>query len=136
MSRAALILGLAVTLACGSPLEAARPVGSEFIEVDYPPPPAQIEEMSESLSGRPECRWLDGHYRWQGRRWEWVAGQWVVPRPRCARVPGSTSWSKERPPKLYYTPPYWYSTDASRPAKAGACAAPVPCQSQPSPTAQ
>lgn len=134
--RAVLVPVLLAALGCGGPIEAARPVGSEFIEVDYPHPPAQVEEMTERLNGRPECRWLDGYYRWQGRRWEWVPGQWFVPPARCARAPGSLSWSKERPPKLYYTPPYWYSTDLNRQALGPACAPPVPCQSQPSPIAQ
>ena len=79
-------------LACGSTPTPTRPVGNEFIEVDYPPPPAQIEEFTEELAGRPECKWLDGYYAWQGRRWEWIPGLWVVPPLACARAPGSLAW--------------------------------------------
>lgn len=75
----------------------------------YPPPPAQVEEMSESLEGHPECRWLDGHYEWRGRRWLWVSGEWVVPPAGCRYEPGVLDWGTGDPPKLYYTPPRWYA---------------------------
>ena len=118
-------------LACGSPAPAARPVGSEFIEVEYPPPPARIEELTEKLPGRPDCTWIDGHYAWLGRRWEWVPGLWVVPPPSCARAPATLTWMRRDPPQLYYTPPYWYPTDATSPVKARTCPPPIPCQNQP-----
>jgi release factor glutamine methyltransferase len=62
-------------LACGARREPPRPVADDFIEVEYPPPPAQVEEMSEELAGRPECIWQDGHYEWSGRRYRWIPGQ-------------------------------------------------------------
>ncbi|HEY8945174.1 MAG TPA: hypothetical protein VIM73_12975, partial [Polyangiaceae bacterium] len=99
---------------CGARVEPARPVGKEFIEVDYPPPPAQIEEMTETLAGRPDCRWMDGSYSWQGRRWEWSGGRWVVPPAGCAHFPGTLFWSKPPKARLYYTPAGWYPTDPSR----------------------
>lgn len=129
MTRAKLPESVALTLlvACGGRVEPARPVGSEFIEVDYPPPPAQIEEIDERLPGRPDCRWMDGHYAWRGRRWEWVPGRWVVPPAGCAWAPGTLTWSNTVPARLYYTPPYWYATNSN--ANQRTCPAPVPCQS-------
>lgn len=120
---------LASSLACGPRPVPSPPVGSEFIEVDYPPPPAQIEEIQRALPGRADCSWLDGHYRWQGRRWEWLPGAWVVMPAGCARAPGTLSYSKGPEPRLYYTPPYWYATGTSNTPQAAPCAPVVPCQS-------
>lgn len=118
---------LVLGMSCGPRAEPSRPVGSEFVEVDYPPPPAQIEEMTEALPGRPECSWMDGSYVWQGRRWEWISGQWVVPPQGCARAPGTVFWSKPPEARLYYTPPSWYPTNASRRAEQAPCPPAVPC---------
>jgi hypothetical protein len=126
-----LLLGEALLLACGSRTIASRPVGSEFIEVDYPPPPARIEEIPEQLAGRPDCRWMDGFFSWQGRRWEWNPGRWVVAPAGCERAPGALNWSRQDPPRLYYTPPYWYAADASGTLSQRPCAAPIPCQTPP-----
>lgn len=123
-------LGIAGTLAaaCGPRPEPTHPVGTEFIEVDYPPPPAQIEEMTETLAGRPECFWMDGSYFWQGRRWEWAPGSWVVPPTGCVRSPGTLFWSTGREPRLCYVPPAWYPTDLSRMVgKRSPCPAAIPC---------
>lgn len=122
--RALLLL---IVLGCGRTPAPTRPVAEEFLEVDYPPPPAQIEEMAEELPGRPECEWLDGHYVFRGRRWQWVAGQWIVPPADCSYEPPRVSWSSGKSPRLYYTPPRWYRTDGKT-----ACQAPLPCLS-PSP---
>lgn len=126
--------------ACGARREPPRPVADDFVAVEYPPPPAQVEEMSEELAGRPECIWQDGHYEWSGRRYRWIAGEWIVPPPGCAYAPAALTWSRTSPARLYYTPPRWYRTDAdwlpagensetSRPAP---CALPIPCLTRPS----
>jgi len=108
--------------ACGRAPEAARPVADEFVEVDYPPPPAQIEEREETLAGRPECRWLNGHYQWRGRRWQWVEGTWIVPPAGCSYALALSSYSRPPAARLYYTPPRWYRADGKAP-----CPAPIPC---------
>ena len=118
---------LFLLVACSRRPEAARPVAEEFVEVDYPPPPAQIEERDEGLAGRPECRWLDGHYEWRGKRWQWLPGSWVVAPSGCHYAPSLTRWSRPPGPRLYYTPPRWYRTDGIT-----ACPPPTQCQkSQP-----
>jgi hypothetical protein len=110
-------------IACGRAPEAQRPVAEEFVEVDYPPPPAQIEEREEKLAGRPDCTWLDGHYEWRGRRWQWVAGGFVVAPAGCSYAPGLSSWSRPPTPRLYYTPPRWYRASGQKEP----CPAPIPC---------
>jgi hypothetical protein len=127
MTRSTASLLLLLLVACSRKLEAARPVAEEFVEIDYPPPPAQIEERDEELAGRPDCRWLDGHYEWRGKRWQWLPGSWIVPPNGCSYAPGLASWSKPPSSRLYYTPPRWYRADGK-----AACPAPIQCQkSQP-----
>ncbi len=99
----------------------------EFVEVEFPPPPAQIEEMSESFEGDGDCAWVDGYYLWDGH-WNWQAGRWVVPPEGCYYAPPKMAWSNARDPKLYYSPPRWYHEDAALlPASRAVCPAPRVC---------
>ncbi len=116
------LLLLPLLAACGRTPEPTRPVAEEFVEVGYPPPPAQIEERDAALAGRPECSWLDGHYEWRGRRWQWQSGKWVIPPPDCVYAPPGVSYSRPPDAKLYYTPPGWYPRSGKRD-----CAPAVPC---------
>ncbi|MFO7179040.1 MAG: YXWGXW repeat-containing protein [Pseudomonadota bacterium] len=127
MRRALVAVAAYAVTACARQAEPARPVADQFIEVDYPPPPAEVEERDERLAGRPECVWMDGHWAWVGRRWRWTSGEWVVPPPGCLRAPPTLSWSRDTPARLYYTPPRWYRPSAEDPARAEPCAAPIPC---------
>jgi hypothetical protein len=111
-------LGLAFIAACGRAPEAARPVAEEFVEVEYPPPPAQIEEREPNLAGRPDCSWLDGHYEWRGRRWQWQAGKWIVAPRSCAYAPPTVSFGRPPNARLYYTPPRWYPLSGKGPCDA------------------
>lgn len=126
-------LGVLGTFGCGARPRTPAPLPEEFVEVDYPPPPAQVEELPEELPGRPECVWQDGHYQWSGRRYRWTPGLWVVPPGGCLYAPAVVSWSRGTPARLYYTPPRWYrggSADGARPV---ACEAATPCLSPPPP---
>jgi hypothetical protein len=133
IARGWLLLGtLQVLLACGARSAPSRPVASEFVEVDYPPPPAEVEETEPELPGRPECVWVAGSHTWQGRRWQWTPGEWVVPPPGCSRAEIALGWSRDEPPRLYYTPAHWYRTAA--PAATAAttpCPPAIPCLNRP-----
>lgn len=122
---AALAFGLS---ACSHAPATVTPVASDFQEVPYPPPPAVVEETTESLSGRPDCQWIDGHYEWRRRRWQWIAGDWALPVPGCTYVPVTVAWGAPPNARLYYTPPRWYRADGKT-----LCQAPAPCRT-PSPT--
>jgi hypothetical protein len=99
----------------------------EFVTVAYPPPPAEVEEIPQSRED-PSCAWMDGHYQWDGRRWSWEAGRWVVPAPGCYYAPPVVAWSKAGEDRLYYTPPRWYRNDAANlTERTAGCAAPRPC---------
>jgi hypothetical protein len=123
----------AVALGCGARREAPHPVAEDFVEVEYPPPPAQVEEMVEELPGRPECTWQDGHYEWSGRRYRWTPGEWVVAPPGCVYTEAVVSWVRGTPARLYYTPPRWYRAGPSGSARPVACPAATPCLSPPPP---
>ena len=99
----------------------------EFVEVDYPPPPNQIEEIPESVEGEPDCVWTDGHYEWDGS-WMWRPGRWVLPPEDCYYAAPVVAWSKTRDPKLYYSPPRWYRENAAElPEARAVCPMPRTC---------
>lgn len=86
MARVKLIATASLLAACASqtPIVPEGPhiASIETLEtVEYPPPPAQQEVVPPQPAA--ECRWLDGHWEWQGRRWRWTAGEWVVPPSGC-----------------------------------------------------
>jgi hypothetical protein len=127
------VAGTAVALACG-PRTSLPPTGphpphvQEFVLVEYPPPPAQIEEIVEQIADAPECVWVDGHYAWEERRFVWHPGQWVLPAEGCYYAPAVTAWSRVGEPRLYYTPPRWYRDDAlGRTGAAALCPVPRTC---------
>ncbi len=49
----------------------------EFVAVDYPPPAAVVEIVSEHP--RDDAVWVDGHWIWRGRYWVGKRGGWVLP---------------------------------------------------------
>jgi hypothetical protein len=73
---------LAGLLACtprvpGPPLTDHK--GDTPIEVPYPPPAARAEELPPQPSE--DSVWIDGHHRWSGSRYDWIAGGWVRAEP-------------------------------------------------------
>ena len=127
----AALLGCA--LACGAsiPLVPKGPHPAhvqEFVVVAFPPPPAVVEELTGGASD-PRCAWVDGHYTWDGRRWSWQAGRWVLPPTGCYYAEPVVAWAKAGEPRLYFTPPRWYRNDAvERTEKTARCAEPVTCK--------
>ncbi len=57
---------------------------SELAEVPYPPPPARIETVPNRPTS--DALWIDGEWRWQGRRWNWRTGRWL-------KVPAGVAFS-------------------------------------------
>jgi len=116
-----LFVAAGCALGCRDAAPPPQPVASEFQEVPYPPPPAQVEETTAELAGRPECRWIDGHYEFRGRKWQWARGDWVIPPAGCSYAPRVLAWGADR--QLYYTPPRWYRADGKT-----TCQAPPSCR--------
>lgn len=105
----------------------------EFVTVEYPPPPAQVEEITPRHPKNPECAWVDGFPAWVGRRWIWQPGRWVRPVEGCYYAPPVVAWSKVGEPQLYYSPPRWYREGALAMSGPRAfCTAPPPCDATPS----
>ena len=56
-------------------------------------PPAPI--AAQRVAPRRGYVWVPGYYRWDGRRYVWIAGEYVrPPRARAVWVPGR--WSRDR----------------------------------------
>ena len=70
---------LAALAACSSrvphPPYTTQPT-SALVEVDYPPPPARVDFVTEQPGKN--AVWLNGEWSWTGRRWAWKPGGWVV----------------------------------------------------------
>ena len=75
-----------VLYGCGSSLPSLPPsphTPEAFIEVPFPPPAVRADVVPPRP--RPESVWIDGEWHWQGTRWGWRRGVWVVP-PEGARL--------------------------------------------------
>lgn len=84
------------------PASAPQPQNA-YVTVPYPPPAARVETLPKRP--RLDAVWIDGQWSWDGQRWQWVAGAWVLPPPggRFAR------WSIVllRDGQLLFAPASW-----------------------------
>ncbi len=88
------IMMVVALVACGSarlprPTYAQQPTEA-LQQADYPPPPARSEVVP--TSPRNDSVWIDGEWLWQGDRYAWKTGRWVVP-PASA---GFAPWTSVR----------------------------------------
>jgi len=120
------LLGAGLALGCGGASVAVavhpQPAFAPAQLVDSPPPPAQIEYLSDTppSSG---CRWVDGQWVWTSQRWDWRPGGWIQPPPDCEYSLPSSTWTVSQGARaLYYRPGRWYSVTQPK-----ACADPAPC---------
>jgi hypothetical protein len=133
LSSAALSLLL---LACGGPRLVTVPTGPQParaapVKVDYPPPPAKIEEIRIAQRSGGSCVWRDGYWDWTGGRWEWQDGRAVLPSKGCLYAEAKLLWTTD---SLSFYRPTWYPDPAERPApKACAEVACLPSSASASP---
>lgn len=112
-------------ISCGSDLRRARvgshPVnGSEPEVVDFPPPPAEVEELPQDPG--PPCVWVDGRWEYVGRRWEWREGAYVQAPSSCYYAPPVMVWlPSETGGELYYLSGHWYTDDGANCQEPTAC---------------
>lgn len=132
--RALLTAGLAGLAGSCHPVDVPRPPSGphrfaleDASIVDYPPPPAQIEEIDPQPHRDDGCVYVDGAWLWNGRRWAWRAGTWVIPPAGCYYAHPESFWqaTAEGPGDLYYRNPKWYPAD--RNPKAERPCSPKPC---------
>ena len=96
--------------ACGGPrlvtvATGPQPAQTAPIKVDYPPPPAKIEEIRIAHSSGGACVWRDGYWDWTGGRWEWQDGRAVLPAKGCLYAEGKLLWTAD---SLSFYRPAWY----------------------------
>src|SRR5690349_8558045 len=132
--------GLALA-GCGSrvphPPYTTQPTNA-LVEVDYPPPPARVEFVTEQPAKN--TVWLNGEWSWTGRRWSWKQGGWVV-------VPEGATYAKvtvvrRSDGKLFFAPGAWRNAKgeevqapAFKVASASKSTAVVDPEGDPAPTA-
>jgi hypothetical protein len=110
------------------PTGAHPPHIQDFVDVPYPPPPAQVEEIPAAHAD-PDCAYVSGHYEFETGRWLFKPGRWVKAAPNCFYAPPIIAWSKTGDSRLYYTPPRWYRDDAEAKSEALAvCKEPPACR--------
>lgn len=96
--------------ACASRLpipERARGRTESYVEVPFPPPPPRPEHVPRKPHA--DAVWVDGEWDWDGARYRWVRGAWVVP-PDGAKI---SPWSLARREDgtLFYAPSVWTDAD-------------------------
>ena len=117
--RAVACAGLAAALvACAGPRLVTVPSGpppatAQAVKVDYPPPPAKIEEIAISHGTKSPCVWRDGYWDWTGRRWEWQPGRAVLAPAGCRFADPKLEWTTD---SLSFYRPAWYPDPAVAPA--------------------
>jgi hypothetical protein len=104
--------------ACGGPRLVTVPTGPQpasapRVKVDYPPPPAKIEEIRIAHGSAGGCVWRDGYWDWTGGRWEWQEGRPVLPVKGCLYADAKLAWSAD---SLSFYRPAWYPDPASKEA--------------------
>lgn len=80
---------------------------AKWAEVPYPPPPARVEVVP--AQPKPGAVWIDGEWRWEGRRWIWHGGGWAAAPPGATFSP----WSIVRQPDgaLRWTSGAWHDAN-------------------------
>ena len=105
-------------LGCGSPRLATVPTGPQPVKatpmrVDYPPPPAKVEEIPIARGSAGSCVWRDGYWDWTGGRWDWQDGRAVLPAKGCLFAEPKLRWTAD---SLTFYRPAWYPDPALNPA--------------------
>ena len=107
-----------LAVACGGPRLVTVPTGAQPaqavpIKVDYPPPPAKVEEIAIARGSGGRCVWRDGHWDWTGGRWEWQDGRAVLPAKGCLYAEPKLLWTAD---SLSFYRPAWYPDPTVSPA--------------------
>jgi hypothetical protein len=89
-----------------------QPVQARAVPVDFPPPPAKVEEIPLSHGAKNGCVWRDGFWDWTGRRWEWQPGRAVLTPAGCRFAEPKLEWTTD---SLSFYRPAWYPDPAQTP---------------------
>jgi hypothetical protein len=120
----ALLAVLTAAAGCGS-RHAEAPRGAhppnDAVSVPYPPPPAKVEEVPAQPHAA--CVWADGYWDFSDR-WEWQAGEWVVPQAHCRLAPMEL---RRQGGLLLHARPRWYPDNVTLLGAQSACPRPPAC---------
>lgn len=85
-------------------------VPADYYVVPYPPPPARPQVLPPPK--QKSSVWVNGEWAWDGARWTWWRGAWVVP-PLGAKL---AVWETKYQPSgtLLYAPGTWVLADGFR----------------------
>lgn len=98
--------------ACASRIPVAKRTqgrSESYVAVPLPPPPLRPEHVPPKPDG--DAVWVDGEWDWDGARYRWTNGAWVVP-PSGARL---APWAvvRREDGQLFYAPSVWYDERGS-----------------------
>ena len=83
-------LALAFLVACGAP-SVPRPshvqvVADDYVAVPFTPQPPPVEIVPARPAAAGDLVWADGGWEWNGERFRWSPGGWVVVPPGAKRA--------------------------------------------------
>ena len=85
-------------------LGAILPIAAAQAQWVHTAPPPRVFEHHAPPPGR-GYTWIPGYHRWDGHRYIWVGGRWVLPpRPRAVWIPGR--WVNS-PRGWFWRPGHW-----------------------------
>ncbi len=85
-------------------LGAVMPLAAAYAQYATYGPPPPVVERPYAAPGRGYI-WVPGYHRWDGRRYIWTQGRWVLPpRPAAVWLPGH--WDRG-PYGWHWSPGHW-----------------------------
>lgn len=90
-------------VAAAGVLFSVSPVFAQRVYVQVGPPPVVVEHPAPRPG--PGYVWVGGYHRWDGHRYVWAPGRWVVP-PRPHGVWVNGHWAHE-PHGYYWVEGHW-----------------------------
>lgn len=105
--RAAALVVLLAQASCSGSLPRPRRVqvsADDYVAVPYPPRAPPVEVVPPRPSG--DAVWVDGSWRWSGRRYLWKRGAWVEA-PEGARYARWVVVRRKGDGQLFFAPSSW-----------------------------
>ncbi len=101
-----LLLALSGVAGCAQAAPHERVVGEEQIIVNRAPPPLRGKIIVAAPGPVERFVWQPGHWRWDGRVYDWVAGRWIE-RPSAAHVWAPAHWVERPSLRWQFVPGHW-----------------------------
>lgn len=106
------MLALSAAVACGGTTLSRPPrvqvTVEDYVAVPYPPRPPPVEIVP--APPRPDAVWVDGTWQWDGARYTWQPGSWVLP-PEGASHAQWVIVRRSEDGQLFFAPSSWRGPD-------------------------